>query len=72
MTCYGACVRWLIAISMSLASCGPSTNSKPSGTSSDPVLTCERIADVCRLDGSRLGVCVQARNGSGFACQSQH
>ncbi|MDB4960572.1 MAG: hypothetical protein JWP01_571 [Myxococcales bacterium] len=71
MTCYAEDVRWSFSILMVLGSCGPSTNSKPSGTASDPVLTCERVADVCRLDGARLGVCVHAKAG-GFACQSQH
>jgi hypothetical protein len=58
-------------IVLMLVACGPSST-KPSGTASDPVTTCERVADVCRLDSSRLGVCVQARSGSGFTCQSQH
>ncbi|MDQ3370679.1 MAG: hypothetical protein M3680_35125 [Myxococcota bacterium] len=53
------------------AACGPTSNSKPGGTSSDPVAVCERVADVCRIDKAKLGVCVQARSG-GFACQSQH
>jgi len=65
-------VRCAIAILLMLSGCGPSSTSKPAGTSADPVLSCERVADVCRLDGSRLGVCVQAKAGSGFACQSQH
>jgi len=52
--------------------CGPSTNSKPAGTSADPVLVCERVADVCRLDKSRLGVCIQTQINGAFTCQSQH
>jgi len=64
-----------LAVAAALAlGCGPtsSSNGKPSGSPSDPVLTCERVADVCRLDKSRLGVCVQSKTGVGFACQSQH
>lgn len=30
---------------------------EPTGTPTDPVTVCRRAADVCRLDGSRLGVC---------------
>jgi hypothetical protein len=33
---------------------------KPTGTPTDPVETCERITDVCRLDGAKLGVCVKS------------
>lgn len=59
---------WILIVAV--ASCGPSRD-KPAGTTNDPVVTCERVADVCRLDRSRLGVCVRAKDG-GFACQSQH
>jgi len=31
-----------------------------------------RFGDVCKIDGSRLGVCAQKRSGSGFSCASQH
>lgn len=57
-----------------LLGCGPgsSSNSKPAGTTSDPVITCERFGDVCKIDQSRLGVCTQAKSGSGFSCASQH
>jgi hypothetical protein len=63
-----------LVIALILVGCGPTSSTKPSGTASDPVTTCERVADVCRLDASRLGVCVQARGGSAGAltCQSQH
>jgi|GEM_PF-1491083 len=72
------------------AACGDSSDSsaarKPTGTPTDPVEVCERVADVCRLDGAKLGVCVEAApnaascppDGSGkapakcFVCQSQH
>lgn len=58
-----------------LLGCGPgssSSTSKPAGTPSDPVVTCERFGDVCKIDDSRLGVCAQRRSGSGFSCASQH
>jgi len=55
---------------------------KPAGTPTDPVLVCERLADVCRLDGSRLGVCIAAPAGQSpeacagrprcFICAPQH
>ena len=52
--------------------CGETKKTKPAGTSSDPVEICERVADVCRIDKAKLGVCTQKRDGSGFACASQH
>ena len=55
-----------------LVACGPGGNTKPSGTTNDPVEVCERVADVCRIDKAKLGVCTQRRDGSGFACASQH
>ena len=55
-----------------LVACGPTSTSKPSGTASDPVAICERVADVCRLDKSRLGVCTARSGTTGFACMSQH
>lgn len=64
------------------ASCKSSGKHTPTGTTSDPVDTCERVADVCRLDKARLGVCIQApedarppRCKAGepcFVCASQH
>ncbi len=45
---------------------------KPTGTAADPVTVCERLADVCRLDGNRLGVCAARTSGAGFTCASQH
>lgn len=65
-------LTFVVVVGGTWAACGPTSSSKPAGTSADPVTVCERVADVCRLDGSRLGVCVQARDGRGFACQSQH
>ena len=53
-----------------LVACGPA--GKPTGTTSDPVEVCERVADVCRIDKAKLGVCTQPRSGSGFTCMSQH
>jgi hypothetical protein len=55
-----------------LLGCGPGSSSKPAGTTNDPVVTCERFGDVCKIDDSRLGVCAQKRSGSGFSCASQH
>lgn len=55
-----------------LAACGPGGSSKPAGTTNDPVDVCERVADVCRIDKAKLGVCTQRRDGAGFACASQH
>ena len=55
-----------------LVACGPGGNSKPAGTTNDPVEVCERVADVCRIDKAKLGVCTQRRSGSGFVCASQH
>ncbi|MEJ7596318.1 MAG: hypothetical protein WKG01_00295 [Kofleriaceae bacterium] len=56
---------WLVA-------CGPGGTSKPAGTTNDPVEVCERVADVCRIDKAKLGVCTQRRDGSGLSCASQH
>ena len=55
-----------------LIACGPNDNRKPAGTTSDPVDVCERVADVCRIDKAKLGVCSERKNGSGFVCASQH
>ena len=54
--------------------CGPSSSSsaKPAGTMSDPVDVCERVADVCRLDKSQLGVCVSGRGTIALVCAAQH
>ncbi len=54
-----------------LTGCGKRTG-KPTGSPGDPVTVCERLADVCRLDGNRLGVCAAAKSGSGFTCAAQH
>jgi hypothetical protein len=57
---------WIVLV----LACGPG-NSKPTGTTSDPVEVCERVADVCRIDKAKLGVCTQGR-GSALVCVSQH
>jgi hypothetical protein len=50
---------------------GSSASGPPAGTTSDPVTTCARVGDVCRIDQSQLGVCThdQAR---GIVCAAQH
>lgn len=63
--------RWLLTILL-LGACGRSGDKKPAGTTADPVEVCERVADVCRIDKAKLGVCTQPRSGSGFVCMSQH
>lgn len=60
----------------------PAAKREPAGTPTDPVEVCKRIADVCRLDESRLGVCIAAPEGKPpaecagrtpcFLCVSQH
>ncbi|HKE16076.1 MAG TPA: hypothetical protein VKB80_14470 [Kofleriaceae bacterium] len=77
--------RFFLAMAVAMAAaCGPSgqASSKPTGTPTDPVLVCERVADVCRLDDSRLGVCIQPPAGPPpeacagrspcFICTPQH
>jgi hypothetical protein len=54
-----------------LGACGPTGDTKPTGTTGDPVEVCERVADVCRIDKAKLGVCTQQRNGA-LVCASQH
>lgn len=55
---------------------------EPAGTPTDPVEVCTRVADVCRLDGAKLGVCVAPPPGPPpaacdgrdpcYLCMSQH
>lgn len=45
---------------------------KPKGTLADPVEVCERVADVCRFDGAKLGVCTTVGEGTELVCMSQH
>jgi hypothetical protein len=49
-----------------------SGSAKPKGTLSDPVEVCERVADVCRFDGAKLGVCTTVGEGTELVCMSQH
>ena len=62
---------WLRAIAaavglISVLACSnksSSTRKKPAGTPTDPVEICERVADVCRVSGPKLGVCVEPPPG---------
>ena len=66
--------RWrplLLLGALVLAACGPGKPEKPAGTTSDPVEVCEESMQVCRLDGSQLGVCTRETGGK-LACVSQH
>jgi len=57
---------------MLLFGCGPGSSAKGAkGTTSDPVETCTRVADVCRFDGAKLGVCTQDQ-ARGLYCMAQH
>ena len=77
----------LVWTSMACSSSDPAAPSgsaerKPAGTPHDPVDVCEKVADVCRLDGSRLGVCIEPPAGTSpsacagrspcYLCMSQH
>ena len=69
--------RCLMLVVVVLVACdsgegGDTAKRKPAGTMHDPVEVCERVADVCRIDKAKLGVCTQRRDGAGFACASQH
>ncbi|MBK9034714.1 MAG: hypothetical protein IPL61_26190 [Myxococcales bacterium] len=68
----GASLIGLLIGLVGVAACGPGSSAKPTGTPTDPVAVCERVADVCRLDGNRLGVCVHRPGSAGLACASQH
>ena len=45
-------------------------SNKPAGTPTDPVAKCEKFGDVCVIDKSRLGVCIQ--EGTRWTCAPQH
>ena len=45
--------------------------SKPTGTPTDPVDVCERLADVCRYKGSQLGVCITPGEGKAASCEGR-
>ena len=61
----------LVAACSSATSSDSSSQEAPAGTLADPVDECRRAADVCRLDGSRLGVCIQAAGASAAACEDR-
>lgn len=51
----------LVVLGLLLAACSSESGERPAaGTPTDPVETCTRLADVCRFDGSQLGVCIEA------------
>ncbi|MEZ4368932.1 MAG: hypothetical protein R2939_22025 [Kofleriaceae bacterium] len=51
---------------------GEPSHRPPTGTLSDPVEVCTRLADVCRIDAAKLGICSQDRTGAKLVCASQH
>lgn len=61
-----------LAIVFLLFACGPRSDKEPAGTHGDPVDTCTRAGDVCKLDNARLGVCTSSLTGAEISCQSQH
>lgn len=75
MTGLGAAVMAVALLASPFAAgCSPDRdpNAKPKGTLADPVEVCERLADVCRIDESRLGVCEKRPSGAGMFCAPQH
>lgn len=52
--------------------CSRDGTREPKGTPTDPVEVCERVADVCRIDGAKLGVCTTTGSGTELVCMSQH
>lgn len=50
----------IVMIGLLTASCesGSDEKQKPTGTPTDPVMECEKHGQVCRIDSSRLGVCI--------------
>jgi hypothetical protein len=57
--------RGALALLVAAAACSSGgAPTPPTGTPSDPVETCVRLADVCRLDAARLGVCSPAAPGA--------
>lgn len=74
----------LVTFGLLLGACesGSDEPRKPEGTPTDPVMTCERHGQVCRIDSSRLGVCIEAKEENRQAlcdgkypclqCTSQH
>jgi hypothetical protein len=77
--------RAIVLASLGLLGCPPPesrSGDKPAGTPTDPVEVCEQAGDVCRYDGSQLGVCNAAASGKAakvcpgpgpcFTCVPQH
>lgn len=65
------------AMALGIACSSGGGEREPAGTPTDPVEVCDRPGAVCRIDGSRLGVCtadMTATCGDGpcYACQPQH
>lgn len=60
----------MLAVGLALTGCGPDST-KPTGTTSDPVEVCEDLAQVCRFDGAKLGVCTRQTDNT-LTCVSQH
>lgn len=68
-----------LGLALLLAACSSSDTARaPTGSPGDPVAVCTRAADVCQLDGARLGVCTAADppgcqgKTPCFVCRSQH
>ena len=64
----------IVAVVVGLVGCSRdgSSSDEPKGTVSDPVEVCARVADVCRIDSAKLGVCVYKGETTELACMSQH
>jgi hypothetical protein len=62
----------VLIVVVAVAGCGRKASDAPKGTAANPVDTCERFGDVCKLDSSRLGVCSPPKSGSGLVCTPQH
>lgn len=58
-------LRHLVLFSLLVTAAGCESNSeserKPTGTPTDPVRECEKHGQVCRIDKSRLGVCMEPK-----------
>lgn len=72
-------VAFLVMALLGCSGSGSTEQAKPTGTPTDPVEVCERVADVCRLDGAKLGVCVEGQPDTDcegrrpcFLCADQH
>jgi hypothetical protein len=71
----GRAVAGMLMMTAVALGCSPSGSGgkerQPAGTPTDPVELCERLADVCRLDGSRLGVCIEVVGAAADRCAGQ-